>query len=67
MKHNLKISISKKQQTGGIVTCRGITVRERILRFLLGENKQVTVLVPGGSVQEISICEISEGGEESHE
>lgn len=67
MKHNLKISVSKKQQMGGIVSYRNITIRERILRFLLGSNQQVTVLVPGGSVQELSICEINEGGEKNYE
>lgn len=67
MKHHLKISVSKKQQTDGIVSCRSITLRERILRFLLGKQQRVTVLVPGGSVQELSICEICEGGEKTHE
>ena len=47
MKHNLKISVAKMPQTGGIVTCRNVTVRERILRFLLGDKQRVTILIPG--------------------
>ncbi len=62
MKHNLKISVSKEPQTGGIVTCRNATIRERILRFLLGDKRRVTILIPGDSVEELSICEITKGG-----
>lgn len=62
MKHKLKISVSKQPQTGGIVTCRNLTVRERLLRFLLGDKRRVTVLIPGDSVGEIVICETKEGG-----
>ena len=64
MKHNLKISVSKMPQTGGIVTCRNVTVRERILRFLLGDKQRVTILIPGDSVQELAICETRKGGNE---
>ena len=62
MKHKLKISVSKQPQTGGIVTCRNLTVRARLLRFLLGDKRRVTVLIPGDSVGEIAICETKEGG-----
>lgn len=63
MKHSLKISVSKNRQSGGIVSCRNVTVRERIMRLVLGEKQKLTILVPGDSVQEVSICEIGEGGE----
>ena len=62
MKHNLKISVSKAPQTGGIVTCRNISVRERILRFLFGSKQRVTILIPGDSVDEVAICESVKGG-----
>ena len=62
MKHKLKISVSKQPQTGGIVSYRNLTVRERLLRFLLGDKRRVTVLIPGDSVGEIAICETKEGG-----
>ena len=66
MKHNLKISVSKHPQTGGIVTCRNVNIRERFLRFLLGDMQKLTILVPGDTVQELAICEAAEGGK-SHE
>ena len=62
MKHNLKISVSKEPQSGGIVSCRNITVRERILRFLLGDKQKITILVPGDTVEELAICETTKGG-----
>ena len=62
MKHKLKISVSKDPQTGGLVTCRNVTVRERLLRFLFGDKRRVTVLIPGDSVGEIAICETGKGG-----
>lgn len=51
MKHNLKISVSKTPQSGGIVSCRNVTIRERFLRFLLGDKQKLTILVPGDTVQ----------------
>ena len=62
MKHNLKISVSKHPQSGGIVSYHNVTIRERFLRFLLGDKQKLTIRVPGDSVQELAICEIKEGG-----
>ena len=62
MKHNLQISVSKKPKYGGVVSCRCISVRERILRFLLGSPQKLTIVVPGDSVESLSISEVV-GGE----
>ena len=62
MKHNLKISVSKSPQTGGVVTCRRVNVRERFLRFLFGNKQKLTILIPGDSIDEVSICESMRGG-----
>ena len=62
MNHKLKIVLGKKKQNGGIVTCRKLTVRERLLRFLLGSPVRLTVLVPGDSVDEVEIREAVKGG-----
>ena len=62
MKHNLRISVSKKPQTGGLVTYRNLSIRERILRFLLGSKQRVTIVIPGDSIEELSICEMTKGG-----
>ena len=62
MKHTLKISVSKKPVNGGIVACRNVSVRERLLRFLLGDKQWLTIIVPGDSVRELAISEVMEGG-----
>ena len=36
MRHTLNIKVSKKRANGGVLACRQVTVRERLLRFLLG-------------------------------
>jgi len=61
MKHDLKISITREPSGGGIVRCRTVTVRERLLERLLGARRRVTVIVPGGSVRSMSITELPEG------
>lgn len=67
MKHKLKISVSKEPPNGGIVTCRNISIRERLLRFLMGNKRRVTVLIPGDKVGKIEICasEKGEGNEQN--
>ena len=65
MNHALNIKVSKERLTGGIVACRRLTVRERILRFLLGSPVKLTVLVPGDSVSEIAIKEVTGGDAKS--
>lgn len=62
MKHNLKISVSKKPKSGGIVACRNVNVRESVLRFLPGDTQKLTILIPGDSVESLSIKELSDGG-----
>lgn len=62
MKHHLKISVSKKPRAGGVVACRKVNVRERVLRFLLGDTQKLTILIPGDSVELLSIKELSDGG-----
>ncbi len=65
MKHKLKISVSKNPQTAGILTCRNVTLREKVLRFLFGSKQRVTVLIPGDTVGEIDICETEKGENEN--
>lgn len=63
MKHNLKISVSKEPKDGGVVACRCVSIREKILTKLLGSKQKVLVLVPGDTVSSIAIAEVTEGGE----
>jgi len=64
MNHTLKIGVGKETPPdGGIVRCRKVDIRERLLRALLGEKRRITILVPGDSVKSLSIMELAEGEE----
>lgn len=63
MGHTLRISVSERPAQGGIVSCRQVSVRERFLRFLFGEKQRLAIIVPGGSVRELAVSEIMEGGD----
>ena len=62
MKHNVTISISKEPKRNAIVTCQNVSIREKFLRFLFGDLRNVTILVPGNSVSEVAIQEVGIGG-----
>ena len=63
MNHTLQITVDNKNRNRGIMTCRSVSVREKLLRFLLGSPIKLTIIVPGDSVEEIGIKEISERSE----
>ena len=58
----LSIKVSKQKVNGGTLTCRRVTVREKLLRFLLGTPIKLTALVPGDTVSEVTI---NEGGKDN--
>ncbi len=60
----LGIRISKQKINGGTLTCRRVTVREKLLRLLLGTPIKLTVLVPGDTVSEVTI---NEGGNDDEQ
>ncbi len=62
MRHNLSISVSRKPKDGGIVACKCITLREKLLTRLMGSKQKVMVLIPGSTVDTVSITEVKEGG-----
>lgn len=62
MKHTLQISVSKEPKNAVITAVRHVSVREKLLRFLLGNKTKLTVIVPGDSVEELAITEVPEGG-----
>jgi hypothetical protein len=65
MKHVLRIGVRKEHPPDGLVSCRRVAVRERLLRFLLGDKRKLTVIVPGDSVKTLSIIE--EGGTQNEQ
>ncbi len=65
MRHSLKIKVSKQRANGGVLACRQVTVREKLLRFLLGSPVKLTVLVPGDTVDEVAIREVADSDDEA--
>lgn len=56
--HRLKLHIAKHiPDDPGIVGTRTVTLRERIMRKLLGRKQRVIIVVPGNSVKQIDISE----------
>lgn len=62
MKHILKFSIATEPASGGIVSCHNVSVRDRLVRFLLGDKRRLAIIVLGDSVRELAISEVVEGG-----
>lgn len=65
MQHNLTICVGSPPPVEGIVRCRTVSLRERLLRALLGERRRVVVIVPGGSVRALDIREVPGTGGDS--
>lgn len=62
MKHNLTISVSKDPRRGGVLQCKNISIREKLLTKLFGRKQKIMILIPGTSVSTVSITEVPEGG-----
>ena len=64
MNHSLKIRIGKAPPPGGVVQCKTVTLRERLLGRLFGAPRRIMVILPGNSVKELDIRELpeTEGG-----
>ena len=62
MKRKLKINVSDKPESESIMTCSNVSIRERLLHLLFGKKHKVTILVPGSSVDEVTIYEPEKGG-----
>ena len=62
MKHNLKICVSKEPKNGGVVACRSVSLRQRLLTRLLGPLDKVMSIGPGNCVQSGAITDVMDGG-----
>ena len=65
MQHSLHISVTRQHDPGGVVAIRSVSVRERLLRFLLGTKQKLTIVVPGDTVSGIEIKDVKEDGHET--
>lgn len=62
MKHQLKICVSEGPDRVGIVRCKTVRLRERVLQRLFGDLRRITIIVPGDSVRELSVREVDGHG-----
>ena len=62
MKHDIKIGVFKKKKPSAdsIVSSRTFKMRERVLRWLLGDVRRVTVILASDQVSNITIQEVAE-------
>ena len=62
MEHNVKIAVSKSPAEGGIIACKVIPIKNKILRKVMGDIDRMTIIIPGDTVKDITISEVKEGG-----
>ncbi|HEQ7722668.1 TPA: hypothetical protein VHV97_000613 [Streptococcus pyogenes] len=55
MKHQLKVSVSKNPSSDSVMRCRKFSMRERLLRFLFGNKRDIVVLIPSDRIEEVAI------------
>ena len=65
MTEKLKITVSKSDMSADFASCRRVSVREKVLRRLLGYKRNVTVLIPGEKISQLSIEQVPEVGYET--
>lgn len=67
MSQNLKICLSG-QTSNGIVRCKNVNLRERLLQSLFGDKQKLMILIPGDSVESLEINNtLRQGGCKNHE
>ena len=65
MKHKMKIRVSKAVDPDSVVSVKQTKIRTSLFKKLFGNTTKVTIIVPGDSVEGISIYEIPQGGSKS--
>lgn len=57
VRHKLRVTLTPEPTENSVVGFGRITIREKILTRLLGPRHRYTILVPGESVDEVTITE----------
>lgn len=60
MRNALRIKVSQKMDSGGIVSCREKSIRKWLLNKLFGQSEKITILVPGCDVAEVQIVDLDQ-------
>ncbi len=63
MRHKLKIGVSKGEPEGMVVACREARLGKRMMERLFGRRGKVAIIVPGDSVEDVTITESGDGKE----
>ena len=67
MANKVSISVTKHPRQDGVVSMHNVTIRERLLRLLLGKPHHLMVIAPGKDVQQLQINEVKEDSYERNE
>lgn len=67
MANKVSINVTKHLHQDGVVSIRNITIRERLLRLLLGKPHHLMVIAPGKDVQQLQINEVKGASHECNE
>lgn len=67
MANKISILVAKHPHQDGVVSMCRITIRERLLRLLLGQPHHLMVIAPGKDVQQLQISEVKEESYERNE
>lgn len=67
MANKVSIRVAKHPSQDGVVSMRNITIRERLLRLLLGKPHHLMVITPGKDVRQLQINEVKEASHECNE
>lgn len=67
MANKISILVAKHPRQDGVVSMRNVTIRERLLRLLLGKPHHLMVITPGKDVQQLQINEVKEDSYERNE
>jgi hypothetical protein len=67
MANKVSISVTNHPRQDGVVSMRNVTIRERLLRLLLGKPHHLMVITPGKDVQQLQINEVKEASHERNE
>lgn len=54
MQHQLNLDLATREKVVGL---RRVALRERLARLILGEPKKFTVVIPGDSVNQVTITQ----------
>lgn len=55
MRHNIKVRVNP--DTDSVIRVREVRLRDQIVRRIFGKNQRYAVLIPGTSVDEVTIIE----------